>query len=467
MSTDRSNSTARLDALLAKARQHAANAERHEAEETTVRQRKIIDWAACADEIIAKKSEAEAEGWNLTNDEIGRAMQWKGDRSVQIILRWRRGNPGNPEVITSGPWEDSRSPKVRSAAARHSAARRVAREQPEVIMDEWLKDPRAAKRLIRDLQKSLAAVKPREVADPPPPPKKHLFIFLRDHIKMGQHVLFVGTSDNSYYKSYLLEHLGALGKIPEGDVNWDRVETDTVVVTDPPYGQGEPGVPGDDSADHSGVYNLLRPRGGFSFCAFRPPLFFEAENGITNKHVAGKPIHYLAMRTGSAMGQGPGNRLHNVLQAIIYWERKGAGPWIEGRTAVSVLEADEKSRAEMREMRKHHTTPKPVNVMADLIDLVTEPGDFVLDPFTGSGSTLIACERTGRRFIGFEANGMDDPSGKKWFPYAEVAVQRWQEETGQKAVVHRSYADPPTMLFDELKANGRWADRPGSSGMTG
>lgn len=309
-----SNSAAALDALLAKAKQHSANAERHEIEETIARKWKIREWAACADEIIAAQSAAKAEGWKLTNDEVGRAMGWKGDRSVQIILRWRQKNPGDPAVITSGPWDDSRSAAARSAAVRHSMARRVAREQPEVIMEEWLKNPRAAKRLVRDIQKRLVASEPSEIADPPPPPEKHLFIFLRDHIVMGEHILFVGTSNNSFYKSYLLEHLGALGKIPDGAVNWNKVETDTVVVTDPPYGQGEPGVPGDDSADHSGVYNLIRPRGGFSFCAYRPPRFFEAEEGI--RKAGGTPVHYLAMKTKSAHGQGPDGRVRNVLQAI-------------------------------------------------------------------------------------------------------------------------------------------------------
>jgi len=272
-----------------------------------------------------------------------------------------------------------------------------------VIMEEMLKDPATLRRFIRDGGKRLAALKPKEASEPPPPPKDFLFLPLRDRILMGHHVLFVGRSDNTYFKHLLLEHLG----VPQDGVRNEfperfGIEVGIVIVTDPPYGQDEPGVPGDDNADHGAVYRLLKPRGGFSFCAYRPPRFREAEDGIIAAD--GEPIHYLAMRTRSAHGQGPGNRLRNVLQAIIYWERKGAEPWIAGRTAVSVLEATEEAREEMREMRKHHTTPKPVNVMEDLIDLVTEPGDFVLDPFTGSGSTLIACERTGRRFIGFEGN---------------------------------------------------------------
>lgn len=447
MSDDRSNSVTEVDALLAEVKALVARAEERRRD---FERREREDYLAIRAKLLAAKKAGPAK---LTSnrkiaDAIGKSPNW-----VDQVLKedWVATDGGTP---------------FSGARDRGQEARRVLTD-PEAFYAEGLRDPKAFRRFILEGSKRLAALKPKEAADLLPPPEKQLFIFLRDHIVMGPHILFVGTSDNSFYKSYLLEHLGALGKVPEGDVNWNKVETDAVVVTDPPYGQSEPGVPGDDNADHSGVYSLLRPRGGFSFCAYRPPRFFEAEEGI--RKAGGTPIHYLAMMTKSAHGQGPDGRVHNVLQAIIYWERRGERPWIKGRSVVSVLEADEQARAEMKEMREHHTTPKPVNVMEDLIDLVTEPGDFVLDPFTGSGSTLIACERTGRRFIGFEANGMNDPNEKKWHPYAEVAVQRWQNETGQKAVVHRSYANPPTMLFDDLKANGGWVDGPTDStiGMTG
>ena len=49
-----------------------------------------------------------------------------------------------------------------------------------------------------------------------------------------------------------------------------------------------------------------------------------------------------------------------------------------------------------------HPTEKPVGLIANLITSVTKPGDLILDPFAGSGSTLVAAKKTGRRFIGFE-----------------------------------------------------------------
>jgi len=52
-----------------------------------------------------------------------------------------------------------------------------------------------------------------------------------------------------------------------------------------------------------------------------------------------------------------------------------------------------------------HPTKKPQSLMLDLVRLFTNPGDVVLDPFMGSGSTGVACVRYNRPFIGIEING--------------------------------------------------------------
>lgn len=49
-----------------------------------------------------------------------------------------------------------------------------------------------------------------------------------------------------------------------------------------------------------------------------------------------------------------------------------------------------------------HTTQKPLSLMLELVELFTDHGDLVLDPFAGSGTTGAACVRLGRRFLGFE-----------------------------------------------------------------
>lgn len=73
---------------------------------------------------------------------------------------------------------------------------------------------------------------------------------------------------------------------------------------------------------------------------------------------------------------------------------------------------------------KLHPTVKPVALIMDAIKDCTRRGHIVLDPFAGSGSTLIACEKTGRkaRCIEYEPK------------YCDVIIRRWQDLTGKDAV---------------------------------
>ena len=76
-----------------------------------------------------------------------------------------------------------------------------------------------------------------------------------------------------------------------------------------------------------------------------------------------------------------------------------------------------------------HPTVKPVAMVADAICDVTRQGELVLDIFLGSGTSLVAAERVGRRFRGLDI----DPA------YVDVAMTRWSEITGKRPqLVHRS-----------------------------
>jgi len=55
-----------------------------------------------------------------------------------------------------------------------------------------------------------------------------------------------------------------------------------------------------------------------------------------------------------------------------------------------------------RREKRNHPTQKPVQLLMDILEMKTKPGDVVLDPYMGTGSTGRACVRTGRKFIGIE-----------------------------------------------------------------
>ena len=71
-----------------------------------------------------------------------------------------------------------------------------------------------------------------------------------------------------------------------------------------------------------------------------------------------------------------------------------------------------------------HPTPKNVEMCVDAILDLSNKGDVILDPFLGSGTTLIAAEKSGRQCRGIEL----DPG------YADVSIRRWEGLTGHEAV---------------------------------
>jgi hypothetical protein len=81
-------------------------------------------------------------------------------------------------------------------------------------------------------------------------------------------------------------------------------------------------------------------------------------------------------------------------------------------------------QSEEGDLAAQHPTLKPVAMVADAILDCSARGDIVLDPFLGSGTTLIAAERVGRRCYGMEI----DPI------YVDTIIRRWQAFTGDKAI---------------------------------
>lgn len=105
-------------------------------------------------------------------------------------------------------------------------------------------------------------------------------------------------------------------------------------------------------------------------------------------------------------------------EPILYGWREGAAhTWFGGRKLSTLLEHPRPKRSDV------HPTMKPVDMLCDLLRCSSKPGALVVDFFGGSGSTLIACEKTRRRCCTMEL----DPR------YVDVIIQRWEAFTGKKA----------------------------------
>jgi DNA modification methylase len=121
---------------------------------------------------------------------------------------------------------------------------------------------------------------------------------------------------------------------------------------------------------------------------------------------------------------------------VFVWKR-GRAPHINnfelgqfGRARTNVWEYDgansfSTNRAEELAM---HPTVKPVQLFVDAIKDCSHRKDIVLDPFGGSGTTVIASQKSGRRARVMELDPL----------YCDVIIRRWQEFSGEAAIHQRS-----------------------------
>ena len=99
------------------------------------------------------------------------------------------------------------------------------------------------------------------------------------------------------------------------------------------------------------------------------------------------------------------------------------GHWNDSRTENTVWDIPKPRASETG-----HSTQKPIECMKRPMENNSRPGDDIYEPFSGSGTTIIAAELTGRRCLAVEI----DPA------YVDVAVLRWQATTGKRVSLEAS-----------------------------
>jgi DNA modification methylase len=199
--------------------------------------------------------------------------------------------------------------------------------------------------------------------------------------------------------------------------------------TDPPYNvayqagaRGSRRIANDDLGDgferflHEACLNILGvTRGAVYICMSSSELHtlykvFTAAGGHWSTFLIWAKDHF-------TLGRSDYQRQY---EPILYgWKQGGEHFWCGARDQGDVWLV---SKPRVNEL---HPTMKPIELIERAIGNSSEAGDIVLDPFAGSGSTLIACERTGRRARIMEL----EPR------YVDVMVLRWEAFTGKQAVL--------------------------------
>lgn len=155
------------------------------------------------------------------------------------------------------------------------------------------------------------------------------------------------------------------------------------------------------------------------------------------------------VRTGiwvkpNAMPQVSGDRPGMGYEPCTIAHASGRKRWNGGGLPAVWTHLAENSQSSERALFGH-PCPKPLSLMLELVGLFTDPGDLVLDPFAGSGTTGVACLRLGRRFIGIEKDQT----------YAAVARERLEAEADGQGLRSARAGQLPMFPAQDAEAVGR------------
>ena len=166
-----------------------------------------------------------------------------------------------------------------------------------------------------------------------------------------------------------------------------------LIVTDPPYGKRA-----DKGTNGFGAAKNRRYAGGWDGMIPPPELFNEMFRVAKNLIIFG------------------GNYFGHLLppsNCWIFWDKKGdvafQNPFADGELIYTTFKKPVK-RIVFKQQgfitdskdKRYHPTQKPTELVQQLIEMFSEPGQLICDPFLGSGTTAVAAVNSGRHYIGYE-----------------------------------------------------------------
>jgi DNA modification methylase len=231
---------------------------------------------------------------------------------------------------------------------------------------------------------------------------------------LGNHRLLCGDSTDTVALERLMENKPA-----------------DLWLTDPPYNVAYEGKTKDaltiknDSMKDGEFRQFLHDVYVAANCFLKPGATFyiwhadsEGYNFRGAAHDIGWKVRQCLVWVKSAMVMGRQDYQWKHEPCLYGWTEGAAHTWCSDRKQTTVLEFDKPRR------NGEHPTMKPVDLFQYQMSNSTKPGAVVLDSFGGSGTTLIAAERIGRKARLMEL----DPA------YCDVIVKRWEDFTGNTAV---------------------------------
>ena len=205
---------------------------------------------------------------------------------------------------------------------------------------------------------------------------------------------------------YLEDCLEGLKKIPDKSID--------LIVTDPPYEIETTGAGLYKQTDKQYIKELNSMKDGFSkeildeLCRVLKKInvyFFCSQKQIIpllDYFVKGKKCNYNIISWHKTNPiPACGNKYLTDTEFILFFRERGVKIYGEFHTKFTyyITPLNQKDKK-----LYGHPTVKPLNIVRNFIINSSLPGDIVLDPFMGSGTTAVACLETGRHFIGFETN---------------------------------------------------------------
>jgi len=196
------------------------------------------------------------------------------------------------------------------------------------------------------------------------------------------------------------------------------------VLTDPPYGQNQPGVPNDKPEElRTLIEDAVKwlPVENAAIVAFQSPRTFPVLlDALRNNNIKFERMLWMCK---DAQCTYPWRGWIMKSEAILV-ASKGYPHWNDVKPYVHDTYRLPEVSGELPVEIGWHGSVKPQAVIQDILKRISYENDIVFDGFGGSGSTLIACEQLNRTCYMMEI----DPV------YCDVIVKRWENLTGQKAV---------------------------------